>query len=159
MTDAQPSDALTLVTYALDEMRETTALLPAPDLARQATRPWWHNIFVRFVPGKAEVSAGFAVQYLAENLERARTHWREALSLLDHLRREHSGNEVVVLLGSQLRAAGANEVLRRLGNDALPHSLANTTAHLAAVAATIRECNRLALDARNKLMLQRIRDT
>jgi hypothetical protein len=158
MNDAQPEGALTLLTYALDEMRETTALIPVPDLARQATRPWWHNIFVRFVPGKAEVSAGFAVQYLAENLERSRAHWREALSLLDHLQREHSGNEVVVQLGSQLRAAGMNEVLPRLGNDALPHSLANTTAHLGGVVATIRDCDRLALEARNKLTLQRMRD-
>jgi hypothetical protein len=158
MSDEPPAGALTLLTYALDEMRETTALLPVPDLARQATRPWWHNIFIRFVPGKDEVSAGFAVQFLAENLERARAHWREALSLLDHLQRDHSGNEVVVQLGPELRAAGIDEVLPRLGNDALPHSLAATTAHLAGVVATIRECDRLALGARNKLTLQRMRN-
>ena len=158
MSDTQPAGALTLLTYALDEMRETTELLPVPDLARRATRPWWHNILARFVPGKEEVRAGFAVQYLAENLERGRVHWREALSLLDHLQREYAENEVVVQLGSELRAAGMNEVLPRLGNDALPHSLAKTTAHLAAVVATIRDCDRLAQDARNKLTLQRMRD-
>jgi|GEM_PF-5354173 len=158
MSDAQPAGALTLLTYALDEMRETTALLPVPDLARQATRPWWHNIFVRFVPGKEEFSAGFAVQYLAENMERGRSHWREALALLDRLQNEHSENEVVVRLGSDLRAAGMNEVLPRLGNDALPHSLAATTAHLAAVVVTIRGCDRILHEARNKLTLQRMRN-
>ena len=87
MSDASPSDALGLLVYVQDEMRETSALIP-----------------------------------------------------------------------DALQAAGLDEVLPRLRDDALPHSFDKTGAHLAAVVATIRECERLAVEARNKLMLQWMRN-
>jgi hypothetical protein len=158
MSDARPPDAVGLLVYVLDEMRETIALIPVADLSRSAGRPWWRNVFFAFARSRGEVSAGFAVQYLTENLERSRGHWREALSLLDELQREHSANETVVQLGDALRAAGVDEVLQRLQDDALPHTIDKTGAHLAAVVATIRECDRLALDARNRLTPQRMRN-
>ena len=158
MSDAPPADALSLLVYALDEMRETIALIPVADLSRSSARPWWRNVFFAFARSRGEVGAGFAVQYLTENLERSRGHWRQALSLLDQLQNEHSANEMVVQLGDALQAAGLDEVLPRLQDDALPHRIDKTGAHLAAVVATIRECDRVALDARNKLTLQRMRN-
>lgn len=157
MSDARPAGATTLLTYALDEMRETIALLPVADLSRSTERSWWRKLFFAFARSRGEVSAGFAVQYLTENLERARDHWREALSLLDQLQNEHTDNQLVAQLGDALHAAGLDDVLSRLQEDALPHTIDKTAAHLAAVVATIRECDRIALDARNKLTLQQMR--
>ena len=157
MSDVPPPDALTLLAYALDEMRETIALIPVAELSRSTARPWWRNVLFAFARSGGEVSAGFAVQYLTENLERGRDHWREALLLLDQLQRAHAENGVVVELGGSLRAAGVDEILPRLQDDALPHSIDKTAAHLAAVVATIRTCDRIALDTRNKLTLQRMR--
>ena len=48
MSDAQPAGALTLLTYALDEMRETTTLLPVAEVSRSLHRPWWRNVFFGF---------------------------------------------------------------------------------------------------------------
>ena len=157
MGDAPRPDALTLLAYASDEMRETIALIPVADLSRSTTRSRWRNLFFAFARSRAEVSAGFAVQYLTENLERGRAHWGEALSLLDQLQREQGENAVVVELGESLRAARVDTVLPRLQEDALPHTIDKTAAHLAAVVATIRECDRIVHDARNKLTLQRMR--
>jgi hypothetical protein len=159
MSDTQPAGALTLLTYALDEMRETTTLLPVAEVSRSFHRPWWRNVFFGFARSNAEVTAGLAVQYLGENIDRARDHWREALTLLSDLQRNHGDNEVVVRLGQQLQAAGIDGVLAKLQHSAIPHPVAKTAAHLEEVVATIRECDQLALDARNKLTLQRMRDT
>lgn len=158
MTDQAPSDALTMVVYALDEMRETTTLLPVAEVSRSQNRPWWRNVFFGFARSRAEVTAGLAVQYLGENIDRARTHWREALTLFADLQRTHASNEVVVALIDDLRGAGLETVLPRLQHDAIPHPIAKTAAHLTAVVATIRDCQRLATAARSKLLLQRVRD-
>jgi hypothetical protein len=158
MSNSPSPDALTLLTYALDEMRETIALIPVAELSRSAARPFWRNVFFAFARSRGEVDAGFAVQYLTENLERSRGHWHEALSLLDELQREHSANETILQLGDALREAGVDEVLPRLQDDALPHTVDKTGAHLAAVVATIHECDRILHAARNKLLLQRIRN-
>jgi hypothetical protein len=158
MSDAPPSDALTMLVYALDEMRETTTLLPVAEVSRGQNRSWWRNLFYGFARSKAEVSAGLAVQYLGENIDRARAHWREALTLFADLQRTHADNEVVVTLIDDLRGAGLDTVLPRLQHDAIPHPIAKTAAHLTAVLATIRDCQRLATAARSKLLLQRVRD-
>jgi hypothetical protein len=158
MADAERVDALTTLVYALDEMRETTSLLPVADLSRSTNRPWWRKVFFAFARSKAEVTAGFAVQYLDENLQRARAHWREALSLLGQLQQAHDDNEVVVILGHELQHAGLDGVLPRLQHSAIPTPIARTAAHLIGVVETIRDCDRVALAARNKLALQRMRD-
>ena len=158
MSDAQPDSPLTLLTYALDEMRETTTLLPVAEVSRSFHRPWWRNVFFGFARSNAEVTAGLAVQYLGENIDRARDHWREALTLLSDLQRNHGDDEVVSELGQHLQAAGIDGVLAKLQHSAIPNPVAKTAAHLEGVVATIRECDRLALDARNKLTLQRMRD-
>ena len=158
MTDAVPSDALTMLVYALDEMRETTSLLPVAEVSRGQNRPWWRNLFFGFARSRAEVTAGLAVQYLGENIDRARSHWREALTLLADLQRTHATNEVVATLIDDLRGAGLDTVLPRLQHDAIPNPIAKTAAHLTAVVETIRSCQRLAVAARSKLLLQQVRD-
>ncbi|HVE18342.1 MAG TPA: hypothetical protein VNB52_04620 [Ilumatobacteraceae bacterium] len=158
MSDSPPADALTVLTYALDEMRETTTLLPVAEASRSSRRPWWRNVFFGFARSNSEVTAGLAVQYLGENIDRARGHWREVLSLMSSLQRDHGDNEVVALLGHQLDAAGINEILPKLRHDAIPRPIARTAAHLEGVVSTIRDCDRLAQDARNKLTLQRMRN-
>ena len=158
MTDAVPSDALTMLVYALDEMRETTSLLPVAEVSRGQNRPWWRNLFFGFARSRAEVTAGLAVQYLGENIDRARSHWREALTLLADLQRTHATNEVVATLIDDLRGAGLDTVSPRLQHDAIPNPIAKTAAHLTAVVETIRSCQRLAVAARSKLLLQQVRD-
>jgi hypothetical protein len=158
MSDSPPADALSLLTYALDEMRETSTLLPVAEASRSSRRPWWRNVFFGFARSNSEVTAGLAVQYLGENIDRARGHWREVLSLMSDLQRDHGDNEVVALLGHQLDDAGINEILPKLRHDAIPHPIAKTAAHLEGVVSTIRDCDRLAQDARNKLTLQRMRN-
>jgi hypothetical protein len=158
MSEATQRDAVTLLVYALDEMRETTSLLPDKDLSRATTRPWWRNVFLGTIRSKAEVSAGLSVQYLGENIDRARGHWREALSLIHELQHAHHDNEEVSLLVADLQIAGLYDILPQLQHDAIPHPLAKTAAHLSTVVATIRQCDDIALKARSKLLLQRMRN-
>ncbi len=158
MTDEAPSDVLTMLVYAVDEMRETTTLLPVAEVSRGQNRPWWRNLFWGFARSRAEITAGLAVQYLGENIDRARAHWREALTLLADLQRTHATNEVVVTLIDELRGAGLDTVLPRLQHDAIPHPIAKTAVHLTAVVDTIRACQRLSVAARSKLLLQQVRD-
>jgi hypothetical protein len=162
MSDAVPPDALTLLAYTLDEMRETASLLPDKDLSRATTRPWWRNfifgVFVGVVRSKAEVSAGLSLQYLGENIDRARDHWREALSPLRQLRLDHPNNDLVNALLDDLDRAGLDDVLPQLQHDSIPQPIARTAAHLAGVVATIRHCDDLILKARSKLLLQRMRN-
>ena len=156
MSDAQPADLVAMLTHILDESRETISLLPVQEAGRSLHRSRWRNVFFGFASSKAEITAGLAVQYLGENIDRARDHWREALSSLAELQRVHGGNEIVASLGDQLRVAGVNDVLGRLQHDAIPGPIAKTAVHLEGVVATIRDCNRIVLDARNKLALQRM---
>jgi hypothetical protein len=158
MDDGASRGAVTLVVCALDEMHETTTLLPVAEAGRALHRPWWRNVFFGFARSNAEVTAGLAVQYLGENIDRARDHWREALSLLDQLQRAHSDNELVLMLGHELDAAGINDVLPALQHSAIPHPIAKTAVHLEGVVATIRNCDNLLVKARSKLMLQQMRE-
>ena len=158
MSDSSQRDAVTLLVYALDEMRETTNLLPEKDLSRATNRPWWRKALFGVIRTRAEVSAGLAVQYLGENIDRARGHWREALSLIHELQHEHHDNAEVSLLVEDLQIAGLYDVLPQLQHDAIPHPFAKTAAHLSAVVATIRHCDDIALKARSKLLLQRMRN-
>jgi hypothetical protein len=158
MGGAPPADAVTLLAHMVDEMRETTNLLRVADLGRSKRLPWWRNMWSWLARSGAELSAGFAVQYLAENIDRARQHWREALSLTRELQRMHGDDAVVAALADDLHGAGMDDVLAGLQQSAIPYSSAEAAAHLAGVVGTIRECDRLALDARSKLMLKRMRD-
>ncbi len=157
MGDA-PADAVTLLAQVLDEMRETTNLLRVADLGRSRQLSWWRNAWSWFARSGAELTAGFAVQYLAENIDRAREHWRDALSLLSELHRAHAEDAVVAALVDDLQRAGVDDVLPKLQHVAIPYSTAEAAAHLSGVVDTIRECDHLALGARSKLLLRRMRD-
>ena len=153
MGDAPPS-ATTLLTYALDEIRETTTLLRVADLGRETRRPWWRNVFFGVVRTQGEVRAGQAVQYLGENIDRARDHWREALAHLQDLERSHVSNELVVGLGEELRRAGLLDVLAGLRHDAVPRPMAEAAAHLSGVVDKLRECDRIVVKTRSQMMLR-----
>lgn len=158
MDDGAMRDALVTLSYALDEMRETTSLLPVAEASRSLQRSKARNFFFAFARSRAEVTAGFAVQYLDENLDRARRHWREALSSFDDLRRTHGDSVVVLQLDEQLRAAGLEGVLQQLQHDAVPRPISKTALHLAAVVETIRNCEHVAAAARTQLTLERMRN-
>ena len=151
-------DAVTLMVHAVDEMRETTNLLRIADLGRSRELPWWRKAWSWFARSGTELDAGFAVQYLAENIDRARQHWREAVSLIGELQRAHPDTAVVSELVDDLHRVGMDDILPELQHAAIPYSNAAAAAHLAGVVDVIRECDRLVLDARNQLTLQRMRD-
>jgi hypothetical protein len=156
--EASDPTTATTMDYLLDEIRATSALLRVADLARTAPRPWWRNLFFGLVRTPTEVSADLGVQYLGENIDRARDHWREAISLAGELHRTFPTNEMVVALGEALDRAGLNEVIPLLQHDAIPRRVADAAVHLAAVVDKIRECDRLVAEARQRLLLQRARE-
>jgi hypothetical protein len=156
MTNPGPG-SLTLLVVAIDEMRETTSLIPVADASRSLNRSWWRNIGMLFARSRAEVNAGNALQYLADNVARARGHWREVLSALGELQRLHGDNEVVADLGAHLSSAGVDGVLQRLELDAIPRGTTKTAVYLAAVVDTIHSCEHLAVSARSKLNVQQMR--
>jgi hypothetical protein len=158
MADARPSDAVALLVHALDEMSETVSLLPVAEASRSLNRSRVRNVFFAFARSRAEVNAGYAMQYLDENVARARAHWREALYLFNELQHAHHDNKVVAALDEDIGKAGLHEVLPRLQPEAIPSPINKTAVHLAAVVETIRDCQHLAVTARNTLTLQRIRN-
>lgn len=154
----EPPILVTELAYVIDEMRETTNLLRVQETLREGHRPWWRNFFFAFFRTGREASADLAIQYLGENIDRARDHWREALRLLSELRAS-SPSDDFVLLDRELQNAGLNDVLPRLGHDVIPGPRREAAVHLSAVVDTIRECAQLAVSTRNRLVLQRMRET
>lgn len=152
-------DALTLLVTAIDEMRETTSLLPVTEASRSLNRSRKHNFAMLLARSfrSSEVNAGNSLQYLADNVERAREHWREALSAHDDLQRLHGDNVIVAALVEQLSGAGLESVLPRLDLGAIPRPTNKAAVHLAAVVDTIHNCEHLAATARSKLNLQQTR--
>jgi len=155
MDEVSTDQLLMRLTEALDEMRETTNLLPAAELSRTSQRRGWRKLVYAFARSRGEISAGFAMQYLTENTGRARDHWRDALAALAEIDR---AGEPLAGLSQDLRAAGVDEVLPRLRPDAIPYATSQAAAHLSAVVATIRDCEELVVAARNRLALQRLRE-
>ena len=97
------------------------------------------------------------MQYLGDNIGRARAHWREALSALADLQRLHSDNEAIAELGAATAGRRMDSVLPRLELEAIPRPTNKAAIHLAAVVETIHDCEHLAATARTKLNLQRMR--
>ena len=158
-SDTAGPDALALLVDVVDEMRETTSLLPVAEASRTLNRSRKHNFGMLFARSfsSAEVNAGNSLQYLAENVDRAREHWQVALSLLGDLQRLHGDNPAVAELSVQLPGAGVDDVLPRLQIEAIPRQAKKAAVHLAAVVATIHNCEHLAATARSKVNLQRMR--
>ena len=158
MDEAPTPSALSLLDYLLDEIRETSALLRIADLARSGQRPWWRSFTFGLIRSPTEVSADLGLLYIGQNIDRARDHWREALSLCEQLDRVLPTSDVLARLAPQLTGAGLGEVLPQLQHDALPSPVKEMAAHLAGVVDKIRECDRLVVAARSRLMLERMRD-
>jgi hypothetical protein len=158
MSETRAPTALSLLDYLLDEVRATAGLLRVADLARKVRRPWWRNVAFGLARTPTEVSADLGVQYLGQNIDRARDHWRGALVHCDELRETFPTNGIVVALVEKLENAGSGDVLSKLQHDVIPGPIADAAVQLSAVVDTIRECDRLVVAARNRLMLQRMRD-
>jgi hypothetical protein len=152
-----PQPLIALV-YVLDEMRETTNLLRVHEVLQEGHRPWWRNVVFGFIRVGREATADQAMQYLGENIDRARDHWREALRLLAELRTTAADDDFFVLLDRELDAAGVSSVLPRLAHDAIPGPRKEAAAYLVKVVETIRDCTQLISNARNRLTLQRMRE-
>lgn len=158
MGEPDATELSTLLLVLLDEMRETSSLLRVADLTRTARRPWWRNLFFATVKTKSEVNAGFALQYLGENIDRARDHWVGALQTHHQLLRVHGANDLVVLLSRELEGAGFHQVRPALAHDTIPRQIAQAATHLAAVLTKIRDCDALVVRARSQLLLQKMRE-
>src|SRR4051812_2184811 len=156
--DRSDAALLTRLTEVLDEMRETTSLLPAAELSRTWQRRGWRKFAYGFARSRGEISSGFAMQYLTENIGRARDHWGDAVAMLSEIERAGADRELLKRLIEDLTAAGVDEVLPRLRPDAVPYATSAAATHLSLVVATIRDCEHVVIGARNQLALQQLRD-
>ncbi|HZX56801.1 MAG TPA: hypothetical protein VFE86_19090 [Ilumatobacteraceae bacterium] len=158
MDDASGGKLLTQLVEVLDEMRETTNLLPAVELARTSQRRGWRKFAYGFARSRGEISAGFAMQYLTENLGRARDHWRDAVSMLSAIEGAGVERELMTRMIEDLNAAGVDEVLPLLRSEAIPYAASAVATHLSLVVATIRDCEQVVAAARSRLARQRLGD-
>lgn len=156
MAEPQPS-ALTVVDFLLDEIRQTSGLLRVADTAQSAQRPWWRTFTFGLVRTPGEVTADMGMLYVGQNIDRSRDHWRQALAHRAELRRLDRGNDVIVRLDADLTGAGMDDVLAQLQHDAIPSPVKQMAAHLTGVVGTIRDCDRVVLAARSRLLLERMR--
>jgi hypothetical protein len=133
MTEAHQASPLTLLTWIVDELRETTGLLRAPEAAKDVRRPGWRSAFFGAVRSASEVSGGQSIQFLGENIDRARDHWRTVVGFLDRLWVADVDSPTIARLRADLQAAGANEILPRLAHDAIPSGASQASTYLAAI--------------------------
>jgi hypothetical protein len=155
VTEESAPNPVLLLDYLLDEIRATSGLLRATDLSRAARRTSWRSVALGLIRTPTEVSADLGLLYVRQNIDRARDHWREVLTHRDQLTAFLAESAVLADLSRQLAEAGILEVLPRLQQDAVPSPVREMAAHLTRVLATIRECDRLVVEARNRLMLER----
>lgn len=149
--------ALTVLDYLLDEIRQTSGLLRVADTARTSRRPWWKTFVFGLIRAPTEVSADMNLLYVGQNIDRSRDHWRQALAHRADLQRIEPRSDVITRLDADLTEARMDEVLPRLRHEAIPSPVKAMTAHLAGVVDTIRDCDRLVLAARSRLLLERMR--
>ena len=149
--------SLSLIDYLLDEIRATSSLLRVADLARGARRPWWRSFVFGLIRTPTEVSADLGLLYVGQNIDRARDHWREALAHCEQLKALLPESDVIRRLDQQLSEAGLHRVIAQLQHDAIPSPVKQMAVHLATVVDSIRECDRLVVEARSRLLLERMR--
>ncbi|MEY2581082.1 MAG: hypothetical protein QOE09_931 [Ilumatobacteraceae bacterium] len=156
--DTTPSEIVTLLTYVLDENRE------ARELVRMSHSGLVHrSIGLRrrldaVIRTRGGFAAGQAVQYLGENLERARDHWRTSLAHLAELQASYPDNERVQVVHEELRRVGVQEIEPLLALDALPPGRTRAAAHLEAVLTRMSDCDQAVAGVRSELMLQKMRN-
>lgn len=153
---ATAAEIVTLLTYALDENRESRELVRVSHAGlvhRSAGLRRRLDAVIRTTNGFA---AGQAVQYLRENLERARDHWRTGQAHLAELHAAHPDNERVQVLQDELCRAGMSEIEPLLSIDAVPPGRKRAATHLGAVLSRMTECDQIVSSARGELMLRRM---
>jgi hypothetical protein len=111
------------------------------------------------VRSSSEVSGGQSIQFLGENIDRARDHLRQALGFLEQLWVSGLDHPLIVGLQADLRSARVDEVLPRLAHSAIPSDSGQAAAYLSEVSAQIRGCAQLVNKARNLMTLEHVRDT
>jgi hypothetical protein len=157
MREATPTDTLTLLAYAIDEMHETSSLLRVYDVLRDAHRPWWRALFFAAVRTGRDMNAEMAVQYLGQNVERARDHWCEAVRLLTTLFERQSDDPLLRDTELEVTRLGFYDVLGRLTLDAIPGPRAQAAEYLGKVCQTIGACKEVVVKTRSSVMLRRMR--
>jgi hypothetical protein len=156
--DATTAEIVTLLTYILDENRESRELVRlshAGLVHRSMGLRRRLDVVIRTADGFA---AGQAVQYLRENLGRARQHWRTGLAHLAELHAAYPNNERVQVLQDELRQAGVSEIESLLSLDAVPRGRKRAAAHLDAVLSRMSDCDNVVASARSELTLRKMRN-
>lgn len=156
--DATTPEIVTLLTYVLDEHRESRELVRlshAGLVHRSIGVRRRLDAVIRTTDGFA---AGQAVQYLGENLGRARQHWRTGLAHLAELHAAYPNNERVQVLQDELRHAGVSEIESLLSLDAVPRGRKRAAAHLDAVLSRMSDCDNVVASARSDLALRNMRN-
>jgi hypothetical protein len=156
--DATSPEIVTLLTYILDENRESRELVRlshAGLVHRSIGMRRRLDAVIRTADGFA---AGQAVQYLRENLGRARQHWRTGLAHLAELHAAYPDNEQVQVLQDELRQAGVSEIESLLSLDAVPRGRKRAAAHLDAVLSRMSDCDNVVASARSELTLRNMRN-
>ncbi len=156
--DATTPEIVTLLTYVLDENRESRELVRlshAGLVHRSIGVRRRLDAVIRTTDGFA---AGQAVQYLRENLGRARQHWRTGLAHLAELYAAYPNNERVQVLQDELRQAGVSEIEPLLSRDAVPRGRKRAAAHLEAVLSRMSDCDNAVASVRSELTLRNIRN-
>jgi hypothetical protein len=100
------------------------------------------------------VSAGLAVQYFGENLDRARDRWRQGVEHYEQLFAYHGHREPVSQLHNELTLAGLFTVLDDLQQQAVPAGRKPSATHLVGVLRRIRACNAAGIQARTQMILR-----
>ena len=156
--DATTPEIVTLLTYVLDEHRESRELVRlshAGLVHRSMGLRRRLDAVIRTTDGFA---AGQAVQYLRENLGRAREHWRTGLAHLVELQETYPNNVRVQALQAELRRAGVSEIESLLSPDAVPRGRKRAAAHLEAVLSRMSDCDNAVASIRSELTLRNMRD-
>jgi hypothetical protein len=150
--------AMMLLTYALDEDREARDLVRLSH-AGLARRPQgWRDRFGAAVATRDGFVAGLTVQYLTENLRRARTHWSECVAYVLQLTRSGQDEDLVLPMAASLQRAGLDSIVDDLAVSAVPTERKAAAAYLDAVLSRMSECDRILAATRSRLLLERVRD-
>jgi hypothetical protein len=147
---------LVLLTLLADEMHETISLLRVVDAAT-ANRSRWRRATGGLLRTGQDVVAGMAMQYLGDNVDRARDHWIEVLRMAGEVRRRAAHDEDLRHLGEQLDARGVDGVLAKLHLPNIPGPTRKAVPYLRGVTDQIRDCLHPVQEAARRLTLQRIR--
>lgn len=144
--------------YLGDEIRETSSLIQLGDYVASWKHGGLATRFGLFGASGRRTRGGQGIQYLGENLDRARGHWHRALGHCDALRA--AGNEVplVVELLGQLDEAGIGAVLPALQQDAVPGKAELAAVHLGEVSRVLSACSAHVTRTSTRLSLDRRRD-